>query len=214
MRPIPTDADFHLVLEDLMADQSVRLLPGGQLAHSWKCERKHLDATVLKITVPPRRFVVSLEYPELPDGDTGPIHPRARVGTGLMMSVAPGPEISRRTLPYHPHLSYDNKEDSWACPLSPHETDWTWKHGGTREYLDQVAIWIFKTEVWARTGGVLGGGLWVGTSVSHEPTDVLASVAPDSPCRCGSGTSYRRCHMPFDLRQLSETPFPRLRRPT
>lgn len=99
-------------------------------------------------------LVASLTYPVAGQGKTWAEHPKVRVLDPAIADV----------YPLHPHIfRRSDPQDAWACPVSPQDNRWTWKSGATVAYLDQVAIWLLKTQVWATTGvGAAGLGKWVG----------------------------------------------------
>ena len=194
MRPIPRADRIHSVLADLQAEVTIRILESGELGHSTSCQTEHGRPATLTTPLRPRTYTVLLEYPPSPFGAAGPIHPRARVIPRSVAARGLAPEISLATRPGHPHLFFDRRGDSWACPLPPNDTSWTWENGATVAYLDQVAIWIVKSEVWSVTGQ------WLGPALSHAPEQVLTTIPPAAPCRCGSGAEYRHCHQPGDAR--------------
>lgn len=199
MRPISAcDTEFLMVAVDLMRGEVVNLLPGGELAHSPDCPQCAHEVTELR-RPSPRLFRVHLSLPTVAFGPAGPTHPRARIGVGPLGSVGLTPSMQESRYRGHPHLSGDGRGDAWACPMPPHDTEWTWQPGSVLAYLDQVAIWLFKTEVWAATRMYpLGAGLWLGDAAGHAPADVL-QYSPGGACRCGSGRRYGDCHRQIDL---------------
>ena len=194
--PTPPPEDIGIVLADLRAGRCVGFMPGGRIVHLQGCpiSTNEHDRLLPQLRLPTRRYVVDLTYPRVMTRPAGPVHPVARVVQ---------PEISARTVPLHPHLSYTRDgSDSWVCPISPHDTNWHWYPGATTDYLDQVAIWLLKTDVWLLTGGgILSTATWVGAAASHEPAVVL-TYPPSMPCRCGSGVEYARCCRPRDFEAL------------
>lgn len=194
MNPIPRPEELDAVLSDLQAGFEVDIGPHGRICHSTReCGQRLHDhsAEMPRVVVPDRPYLVELAYPRVPNGPSGPVHPKARVIE---------PEISIRTYPMHPHLSSSASGDSWSCPLSPHDTSWRWQKGATWLYLAHVALWILKTEIWARTGGGVGAlGRWIGEADPHTPNHVLSTVSVEGPCRCGRGVVYRDCHLGGDL---------------
>jgi hypothetical protein len=189
MNPIPPKEEVDDVLSRLSNDAEVGIGKRGQL-RSLSLPQPHVREPAIS-RIPGRPYLVEVEVPATMSGVAGDVHPKARIIS---------PEISRRSHPGHPHINFDETGDSWACPLSPHETVWSWKDGGIWAYLAQVSIWIVKSEVWARTGGGLGErGIWLGNAMSHEPLNVLLNVEAHSPCRCGSGGRYEDCHWQSDF---------------
>lgn len=199
MRPIPESLDLNAVVADLELELPVRILVSGQLSHSPMCQRPRLAHELrVALSIRKRTYEVVLELPETHRGSAGDVNPNARIPSVIPLDLKGPNEISAKTHPTHPHLSGDGRGDSWACPLPPHDTDWGWKPGAIVQYLDYVAIWILKTEIWERTGH------WVGPAVSHLPADVL-SIEPGRPCRCGRGEPYGDCHRRLDLAALLTT---------
>ena len=211
MDPIPAETQLHQILADLDAGKLVFMESRGKVCHAdeqcgipWE---KH-PVLLPYLRLVPRPYIVELTYPPTPRGKAGPVQPKARVIR---------PKISACTVVGHPHL-YVSKpyacpkrlrlcsgegRDSWACPLSPQTTDWNWGEGATIRYLDQVALWVLKTAVWTASGGsVLSLGRWMGPATPHGPADLLASMRPSDPCNCGSGKTYKTCHMKLDLARI------------
>lgn len=201
--PTPDPLDLPWVLADLDRNETVSLGLAGRVSHSpGQCGQPAGEHPTLlaKPALPSTAYLVELVYPPRPEGRAGPTHPRARI---LM------PELSRHTLQNHPHLVIDpSSGTSWACPMPPHATAWTWEPEATVKYLDQVAIWLLKTEVWRATGGnaLPSLGRWLGAEAPHHPSVLLREAHPEGPCRCGSGEAYRQCHLGRDA-----TDFLRLR---
>ena len=193
MDPIPFPEDLALVLADLEAEEAVSIGLNGKIRHSRDCTtpREKHQKRGLALRLANRRFTAELEFPPNLFAGSGPVHPKFRVLD---------PVTSLRTHPAHPHLFGDIRTgDAWACPITAQKTTWQWDRGATLEYLDQCAIWLLKTEVWAATGG-RGFGWWVGPSTSHQPRDVLRETDSEGPCRCGSGQKYKECCFVRDLR--------------
>lgn len=202
LAPVPPAGELQAVLADLDAGRLVRVGQDGRVRHSPSCPDglPGHPARLPRIQLIDQHYVVEVEYPAMPWSDAGPIHPKVRI-------IDPPITIDR--LGGHPHLSYNpNNGDSWACPLSPHNTTWSWRPGATLEYIDQVAIWLLQTQVWIATGGraLPSLGVWVGEAESHEPSGVLSSVRLDGPCRCGSGRTYETCHFRPDLAEAVDWP--------
>lgn len=193
MDPIPAACNLPFILDDLIADRTVDIGKRGSIrraAGSYNVALDDITPRLHALRIPRRPYLVELALPTSVNGPVGPVHPRAHVIV---------PDISLRSYPSHPHLNSDGKGDSWACPLSPSETPWEWARGATWDYLASVAIWILKTEVWARTGGgISSNGVWIGSSMPHDPNYVLSNVRLHDPCRCGQGDSYLNCHFFFD----------------
>jgi len=191
MDPVPSPVELREVLLDLAEDAEVAVGIRGSVRSRVPRGPRDLGRSTGLPAVPRRPYLVEFEYPESRCGPAGPVHPKARV-------VAPA--ISLCSYPKHPHMNFDAAGDSWACPLSPHTSTWDWTRGATWSYLAQVALWIIKTEVWARTGGGIGTlGLWLGEATSHEAGHVVGTVGP---CRCGSGLYFNNCHKQSDLDRL------------
>ena len=200
VRPTPSPEEQAGVFSDLSRDRAVQVGTGGVLTHSnLECDL-HRDTHLWDGAILTTRYTyhVQLELPTVPDGPVGPVHPRARIVPPPILQGLRR-EVSLRTHPRHPHLSFASIQDSWACPLSPHTTTWTWGPGAVVAYLDSVAIWLAKTEMWERRSGIFGSpDGWMGGSASHDPSVALLT-APDHRCTCGSGSMYQSCHLPRDL---------------
>jgi len=190
--PVPTQDELRYVLADLDVGRAVAIHQHGRIAHSPKCEVP-LDshaALLPNLKLPQETYLVDLVYRPSPRDASWPTQPKA-----FIMN----PEVSVRTYPRHPHM-YVGSSGSWACPLSPQDTQWRWKRGATVAYLDQVAIWLLKTAVWARTGaGLAGMGKWIGSDTSHDPASLISSIKASDPCWCGSGVCYEGCHLQTDV---------------
>ena len=194
MDPIPPRDELLPLLEALHSGREVSVGLRGR-ARSAESSSHELSAvlgeSVPALVVPRRPYIVELQYPATTAGPAGPVHPKASVLQ---------PEMSIRSYPGHPHMNLGPRDDSWPCPVSPHVTSWSWRAGATWWYLAQVALWIVKTEVWGRTGGGISSwGLWLGDAESHAPTYVVQAVRHRGPCRCGTGKSYKDCHLESDL---------------
>ena len=192
--PTPYPEERRAVATDLELGIAVGVGEHGRLHHSpLECAegtdthaQLRQNAHVLN-----RPFAIRLEYP-LHHGDVVPVHPRAKIIY---------PKLPRQTLAAHPHMHFFTDTDEyWACPLPPHQTDWSWHNGGTMDYLDQLSIWLLKTDWWLATGGGVGRlGTWLGPDATHDARRVLFESDPASPCRCGRGDRYRECHFGADL---------------
>ena len=208
MEPVPPEEELGRVLADLTRGATVAVGLNGRIQHSPECGESSVPhAEVLsRLKLPSRRYLVELRYPLFGGTTALPAHPQARV---LF------PEISARTFPGHPHLYGRNDGDSWACPLSPQSTRWTWGPGATLAYLDQVTIWILKSEVWFLTGGgIFGLGSWIGPDTSHDPVDRLVQTTKGSPCWCGEQKLYEECHKEMDASAAMAKLLHEVERPT
>lgn len=194
IKPNPEAEERGKVLADLKRGLAVGIGVGGKLHHSnAECmdgDEQH-PVALSNTRLPNRKYLIGLSYPP-GIGTSFPIHPRARI-------IAP--HLNQVTADAHPHMHHvADAGDFWACPLAPHTTAWRWETGATLSYLDQVAIWILKTEVWLGTGGGIGRlGVWLGPDATHEATQVLSAIRPQDPCRCGRGDRYAHCHMRRDM---------------
>lgn len=191
MRPIPEEA-LSCVLADIAIGVEVQIGANGRIQHSPNCPQSVSSHTKVlpELRLHTRSYLVDLIYPWFRGTADLPAHPKARVIR---------PEISARTFPGHPHLYSANGGASWACPLSPQSTSWSWVPGATVAYLDQVAIWILKSEVWMGTGGNVGEfGQWLGPDTSHDALIRLSETRTDRPCWCGAPQTYGDCHKRVD----------------
>lgn len=194
MRPIPGEDELSCVLADLEAGRVVSISQYGEISHSLKCEisvEGHL-CPLPNLRLPQQAYLIDLVYQ---------VPAKAAAWSALPKAFIIEPEVSVRTYPNHPHM-YAGNGSSWACPLSPQDKGWKWERGATVSYLDQVAIWLLKTAVWARTGaGIAGLGIWIGSDTSHDPASLMSTVRPDDPCWCGRGIRYEKCHFQGDVEQ-------------
>lgn len=188
--PVPAAAELPLVLADLATGRTIGVGRDGRIAHLDGCPialEEHKRP--VPVTLQGQQFEVELVYPGRERGRAGPVHPQLRVLS---------PEISARAYPQHPHLFRDG-DDSWACAVAPHDSDWGWAAGGTVRYLDHACIWLLKSLIWIRTGGgILGFGKWIGSQAPHDAAALIA-IDPAAPCRYGCGRPYAACHRPLDL---------------
>lgn len=194
MEPIPDKEELHYILYDLNRGVGVSIGQNGKISHSRKYCELPLECHPLflpKVKLISMRYLIELTYPRIPQNAAGPVQPKVHI---IM------PEISARVYLKHPHMYLDPRHDSWACPLSPQNSQWNWQKGATVSYLDQVAIWILKTAIWAKTGtGIAGLGVWIGPDTSHNPLSLISTIDANNPCWCGSGKSYEKCHMNLDI---------------
>jgi len=190
MDPLPERSTLKLVLGDLRDRGQVGIGRQGKLLHSAAyCGRPSDQHPEVSVTygIPRRTYIVHVALPEARFGEGGSVHPHTRVV---------GPEISLRTYPNHPHMFGEVD----ACPISPHDEDWGWDKGGLLGYLDQVAIWVVKTEAWFWSGWPSGRSrVWLGSDSSHAPQYLLDNLAAQGPCWCGSGRRYQACHRRADV---------------
>ncbi len=200
MAPIPEASELSTILFDLQQNKGASIGHQGKIFHSEiQCSERTESHQQLfpNVKIWQHHFTVQLIYRKPPQGALFSTQPKARILS---------PEISAKKYPSHPHI-YSNitRTDSWACPLSPQHTEWSYKKGATIEYLDQLSIWILKTMVWVATGGVVGIGKWVGADTPHNKSYLLKTVGPSEPCWCGSGRKYSNCHLqPDALQSLNE----------
>jgi hypothetical protein len=194
MDPIPHESDLNQVIADLNQGMDIEIGRNGKLFHAQtQCKGSLEDHPILfpGLKLLQQVYKVELTYRRPYSKAIASTQPKARILN---------PEISGRTFPFHPHM-YGGKtpKDSWACPLSPQQTNWGWGEGATVKYLDQVAIWILKTIIWAATGsGIAGMGKWIGPQTPHDKLHLLKTTGLNNPCWCGSGIAYKNCHLQTD----------------
>jgi len=197
MSPIPRADELHEILYDLDQGNLVCVGVNGLVAHDNHTCEKTADHELLlpRLKLTPVSYQVDLIYPPAPFVRGRPVQPRAKVMA---------PALNAATCPRHPHLYLARGDESWACPLSPQSTSWTWGPGATLAYLDQVALWLLKTVVWLATGGgILSFGKWLGPDTPHGALDLLSSVSATDPCWCGNGRSYEDCHRARDIQRAA-----------
>jgi len=180
------------VLADLAADRVVHVLPGGTLQHAPGCELPHHLAEDLRPGRPlDDRYLVEIAY-SIP-----PAHPTVR---------ALEPEITKEVFPdpadQPPHLLQPLQA---LCILFPPNREWNWDEHTVREYMDFMTIWLAKHSVWLETRERLGPGRgqWIGSSIPHDPRDILELLRPNDLCRCGSARRYTSCCRQEDERRAT-----------
>ncbi len=119
---------------------------------------------------------------------------RYRRPPGVPMARCINPEVSRKTHPAHPHLYADGS----VCPFLPSSKRWAWGENTLVDFVDDVAIWVAKHQVYEVTGK------WIGPAISHDPEHLVRSILPNAPCHCGSGKPYSRCHRYDDWAQIAQ----------
>lgn len=193
IEPTPSDECLRYVLADLEAGKPVTVGDKGKVGHSTKCPTEGHATFAPALRLPQEKYFVSLTYPAAGRGQTWPAHPKVRL---LVPDVA-------RLSPTHPHFfRLLDSGDAWACAVSPQDGRWGWKSGGTVDYLDQVAVWLVKTQAWIATGGGLPWqGKWIGPASGHRPIEHLAAIEPTDPCWCGRGLGYGQCHRKAEIGQ-------------
>lgn len=193
MKPIPYDDWLQIILADLDTGKPVTVGDRGRVGHSSTCPTEGHATFTPTLHLPPREYHISLTYPVITRGDVSSAHPKVRL---LIPDIV-------KMYPAHPHLFWHpNGQDAWACPISPQDNLWKWKRGATVAYLDQVAIWLLKTETWIATGGGIAGmGKWIGPAAGHRPLEHLTAISPTAPCWCGRGLRYEKCHMKAEIEQ-------------
>jgi hypothetical protein len=117
------------------------------------------------------RFEVALVYPPTP--------------TYLPKAWVIGPELSRRTHPFHPHLHADGSACTFFAPDRTYDPD-----------RDDISRLLDLTGDWLRRHLFLeAAGWWPGREAPHEAVDVLASLEhkPHARCVCGRKAPFRLC---------------------
>lgn len=186
IEPLKDCRDLGFILEDLRRDRTV-VVQGGTVLHDPDCTSVHHPISFLDKLNPRDVRIRLLVLAHLPKR-----HPRAFAKT---------PEISKRTFPLHPHLNSDGS----ICAHSASDSMLPW-HGQTvRTFLDYVAIWAVKHHVWQMTGAN-EQATWLGSALSHNPSDLLRQVGRNDPCPCGSGKKFKRCHFPICEQQRAAIP--------
>jgi hypothetical protein len=96
-----------------------------------------------------------------------------------------GPEISRRTHPFHPHLNRDGS----ACTFFVPDRTYDPERDDIGRLVDLVGDWLRRNVFFELAGW------WPGAEAPHEAPDVLAELArhPDARCVCGNPRSFRLC---------------------
>jgi SEC-C motif len=174
IRPLDDNSELGLILHDLAYGNDL-LSQRGTLRHDPDCAdtHKHADVLLQKIKSTDQEFMIEVH------GYSPPRHPKA-------FSVSP--KITKDTCAGHPHLFTDGA----ICSDHPSDSSLPWDGRTIFWFLDFVAIWCAKHDFWVQSGGA-NGGLWLGPAAGHSLPDLL-SIPVNSPCPCGSGFKYKRCH--------------------
>jgi hypothetical protein len=191
LRPFSDCRELGLVLDDLRMDRSVRV-QAGTLSHDAECTALHRPISFLHELNPlEAEFRIAvLAYPPKR-------HPQA---FGKL------PQITKQRFPFHHHINADGS----VCAYSATETNLPW-HGKTvSTFLDYVAIWAAKHQVWEATGAD-PNATWLGSVAPHTPSEILRQVGRNEPCPCGSGKKFKKCHFAAYERLRVEIPSKLLR---
>lgn len=142
IRPFPSVAELGPIIADLEQGRIVDIEVGGGLVHSNQCTSHHGTPVFLSRLVRMQEdfSVVVLEFN----------YGKHRQAYCL------SPEISRRTLPWHPHLRDDLPGwfGRWLpaiCPYRSDEVSISPGVDGMVKYLDYVSIYLAKHLIWLRT---------------------------------------------------------------
>lgn len=96
-----------------------------------------------------------------------------------------GPEISRRTHPFHPHLNSDGSACTFFVPDQTFDPD----RDDVGRLVDLVGDWLRRNTFFELVGW------WPGKEAPHNASDVLTELArtPDARCVCGMPRPFRLC---------------------
>jgi hypothetical protein len=96
-----------------------------------------------------------------------------------------GPEISRRTHPFHPHLHADGS----ACTFFAPDRTYDPERDDISRLVDLAGDWLRRHLFFEAVGW------WPGREAPHEAADVLRALehTPDARCVCGKKLSFRLC---------------------
>lgn len=183
LQPLSPESDIDPILADLAANRHVVVSTNGRLAHDIQCYGPHkLPRKLHNLGGLDQAFHLDACH-------------RPPPAPPLVRSI--DPEISRRRFPEHPHLYGETGE---LCPLFPPDVPIGTEPITLADYLDQVALYLVKHQVWEETAK------WIGRHVDHRVLDWAVKlgdrlllrdlgVRPNDPCWCRSGKRAIKCHL-------------------
>lgn len=187
LRVKPEQGELHRVVNDLEHERTVDMSTNGQILESDTCTADHevpvdIDAIRHHLDSIPDIWTVMIMYP------SSVADPK----TWLKPSW-----WSAKTLTRHGHLNSDGS----ACVFYAPSNAWNPSENTLAQYVDQLAIWILKTEIWVARGAHSQHRGWPGPGQSHD-LSVLLKAPVSSRCQCGSGANYRDCCRPRHLHEM------------
>lgn len=172
VQPIQSADGLIELLDDIHQERPVHVMPGGEIRHKSSCIAIHQQYEWMNRL---QGLRVSYELKVLYSG--GRAHPKAFV----------------RNLRIPPHGSNHIFQDGSICAYAPWQNVWRWNDDTVVEYLGQVLVWLIKWTIWCQAK------VWIGTEVSHYPSELLQSIDRNDECWCGSGKRYKKCHLANDF---------------
>jgi hypothetical protein len=184
VQPIQTDEHLCELIDDLDKNRPVYLPGGGRVIHHPYCifSKHATSAWMKKVKHLYPTYTLKIKY------SGGPENPRAYV-------EAPCLWIKNGQFRWMHML-----EDGAICAYAPHHKIWEWQQHTVVDFMSHVLIWLVKWTVWDQTS------IWIGAEAPHDRHSLLRNIDPNSPCRCGSGKEYGRCHREEDRFYVEENP--------
>lgn len=196
LTPLPSLCEIKMVAADIDRGKTVTI-DKGKLYHYEDCreEEHNLPAKIGRALrhVKEETFKVAV-YPG-----------SKNINNGQPVVIVLAPVINYEVYPDHLHLGIaGNVSDKAFIPGSLCYTA-NYKEFGEEEdvmlynIFSQIAIWLFRQQIWVATREIYGKGIWIGPQEgSLRPIDFFYNFNPSGICRCGSGRSYISCHMISD----------------
>lgn len=172
LQPIRSRDGLNGIVCDLDADRQILIdHETASIAHPPKCTANHEKHRVFdRLKRPDRAFQVRIEY------TGGAEHPRAWLVDPIVTPVT------------RYHMFGENR----ICAYPPQTNVWRAEDHNVADFTDHVLVWTFKWNTWVETG------YWLGSEEDHNSMHLVATIAPDMQCWCGSGKSYGECCRPWD----------------
>ncbi|MBN4059330.1 SEC-C domain-containing protein [Dehalococcoides mccartyi] len=188
IRAKPDPKELENVVADLEHERTVDLSKNGKILEAKTCTAEHetvqdIEAIRSHLDSIPDVWNAMIVYPS----------DIADPKTWLRPSWWDTDVMSR-----HGHLNWDKS----ACVFYASTAGaWNPVENTLSEYVDQLAIWILKSEIWIARGALPDLAGWPGPGQSHE-LHVLLRASVNSRCECGSGRPYGTCHRPVHMKEL------------
>ena len=187
LRIKPDPDELHSVIADLEHERSVHLSTHGKILEADNCEAHHEAVAGIEdiqnhLSAIPDIVRVAIAYPSFIADPKTWLQP-----TWWDAGV-------RRK---HPHMNADGS----ACVFYAPAAIWDPTRDNLAQYVDQLAIWVLKSEIWVARGARPDGEGWPGPSQDHSFSAMLLA-SPDSRCQCGRGRPYGVCCRPEHMKML------------